>query len=33
MEIYLQIMSFLHIDMTQVVKTHPRVRQELKYYV
>ena len=29
--IYLHIMSFLHIDMTQVVEIFPEVRQELAH--
>ena len=29
--IYLHFMSFLHIDMTQVVEILPQVRQELYY--
>ena len=29
--IYLHFMSFLHIDMTQVVEILPQVRQELPY--
>ena len=31
--IYLRFMSFLHIDMTQVVEILPQVRQELAYSI
>ena len=31
--LYLHLMSFLHIDMTQIVENPPQVRQELIYSI
>ena len=32
-KMYLQFISFLHTDMTQVAETPPRVRQELTCFI